>query len=474
MILHLAAGIEHLRDNTSIKDILKRGALIRSEIYIQAKTCHDAIGDLPGDIPLIRAELHARAHDACKRNHDKDNRLLLCFPPDSPKETNLRMINVAPSLRYSTHLYIHESLTVDKWVFLISYRNHMRMALPPSTEATRAMLSLPVSTSSFKGWESLLSGEGERATISVKALTRCPICQETSIRIPPGAQGTMVGKASTKEGYQIREFPIQDPWARECARDIGPDAEKEWVLEQLSPLLGNPPSISHEAREQLIKLVQSVPLKDTPFTEGLWDIVATNGDTLITLIGNMTDAVHCFVSLWRKQMQPTTMTPSGLALFKNLVDEELYNFAYSLSTQGALSRSHATPLRSPQMPYPPVRDNPIRMLKDLWPDVLEGRLFIFTTKSEELMGPLMETKLTFAEQKDPIKESGVKIRYICDPRLNINSSTHSRRHPLLSVPAIPSLLRGILFWKRRYPDIPVYLCKRDAKSAFKLSPSRSG
>lgn len=38
------------------------------------------------------------------------------------------------------------------------------------------------------------------------------------------------------------------------------------------------------------------------------------------------------------------------------------------------------------------------------------------------------------------------------------------------VPTIPSLIRRILYWKRRYPGIAIVLCKRDVKSAFKLAP----
>ena len=91
-------------------------------------------------------------------------------------------------------------------------------------------------------------------------------------------------------------------------------------------------------------------------------------------------------------------------------------------------------------------------------------------KSENLLGPLMETELSFVEQKAVGDINAKKVRYICDPRVEINSRTDSRRHPFLYVPTIPSLLRGILYWERRYPRVPILLCKRDVKSAFKLVP----
>ena len=189
MILHLAAGIEHDGNNTCFTSIMKRGAIIRSEIYAQAKRCHDTIGDLSGEVPLIRAELKAHAHDACKRNHDKDNRLLLCFPPPSLRRVNLCMINVAPSMRFSAHQYLHSDLKTARWAFLISPRNHMRLALPPGKKAEEIMLSNPVSVSTSKGWGALLIDDTDRATIAAKALNRCPTCQEDSIRFPPWNTG---------------------------------------------------------------------------------------------------------------------------------------------------------------------------------------------------------------------------------------------------------------------------------------------
>lgn len=48
------------------------GGALRSEIYAHAKLCHDTIGDLEGEVPLIRAELRAHEHDACKRNRDEE------------------------------------------------------------------------------------------------------------------------------------------------------------------------------------------------------------------------------------------------------------------------------------------------------------------------------------------------------------------------------------------------------------------
>ena len=119
-------------------------------------------------------------------------------------------------------------------------------------------------------------------------------------------------------------------------------------------------------------MASSVPTRGSTFTEKKWGGIAQNGDKLISIIGNMTDAAHCYISLWRKERTPTTLTSKGSGIYKNLVGEELFNFSCLPSTQGALGKSHGAPIRFPKSPYPPGRDSPIRTLQDLWGDLVDA------------------------------------------------------------------------------------------------------
>ena len=279
----------------------------------------------------------------------------------------------------------------------------------------------------------------------------------------------MVGRASIKEGHLLRSLLVQEPWTEESADLMGPLAKDECLQEQSSPPLDKMPSISTQSIKLVGELVSSVPYPPADFSENEWGKIAQMGDALISSVGSLKDAAHCYIAKWREKRSPTAMTPQGIQIFKKHVEPGLFDKALQISKQGVNPLSHSPPITSPQQPYPSVRDNPQQTIHDLRPDLIEGRLFLFSTRSEDKLGPLMETKLSFVEQKD-VGGTGAKIRYICDPRVEINSRADSRRHPFLFVPTIPSLLRRILFWKRRYPKIPVLLCKRDVKSAFKLIP----
>ena len=112
LIIHLAAGL-YRKETTLIGDrqgldfpqIAILAGEIRSDMYLQAKERHDSIGELDSEVPLLSAELRPHAHDLRKRNHDKDNRLLLCFPPKAIHGVNVCIINVSPSMRFTTHNY---------------------------------------------------------------------------------------------------------------------------------------------------------------------------------------------------------------------------------------------------------------------------------------------------------------------------------------------------------------------------------
>ena len=107
---------------------------------------------------------------------------------------------------------------------------------------------------------------------------------------------------------------------------------------------------------------------------------------------------------------------------------------------------------------------------DQWEDLVKGRVMLFTKWREHLLGKLMESSLSLATQKDVTKKDGVKVGYISDPRVEINERIDPAAHPKVRVPKQANVIRRILYWKRRYPTIPVLLCKRDVKGAFKLLP----
>ena len=94
----------------------------------------------------------------------------------------------------------------------------------------------------------------------------------------------------------------------------------------------------------------------------------------------------------------------------------------------------------------------------------------FTEASETFSSNLMESKLAYVSQKDVTNPESTKVRYISDPGNEINERIKNDHHPQCVILRRLNVARMVLYWKRRYPSVPILICKRGAKGAFELIP----
>ena len=90
---------------------------------------------------------------------------------------------------------------------------------------------------------------------------------------------------------------------------------------------------------------------------------------------------------------PTTLTPEGMETFRNSATPGIFELGMELATFGTRAHSHKPPMRFRHQPYPSVRDSPTVTLEHIWPDLLDGRLFVFSDKSEDYAETLMGSRL---------------------------------------------------------------------------------
>ena len=216
--------------------------------------------------------------------------------------------------------------------------------------------------------------------------------------------------------------------------------------------------------------MNEVPSDDSTYDAAVWEKVAALGDLYILSVGCMYGAARGYISAWGSTRAPTTLLPGNLEMFAGRVQPELLSYVRDVAAYGVRPMATSPPVRSAQLPYSGVRDNTDRTANDMWEDLVKGRVMLFTKVCEHRVGPLMESRLAFATQKDVTKEAGVKVRYISDPRVEINERIEPKHHPRVRAPKHGNVARRILYWERRYPTIPALLCKRDVKGAFKLRP----
>ena len=442
---------------------------LRWEQHQKAVICAAALGDPTHSDPLVVSELRSHAHDVIAVNHDRDHRTLLCFPVSCLDWANVCIIRISQSCRFSIHL-INALSPSEIWFYLVSYQEHMRVASPPSKASAGMIRSSPKTITAPSGWESLLSFRSPSVSIDSRNLPRCPRCQAPNTRLPLGVDGALVGRAMIMTDPQLRSFNISKHWTKTAAQEHSVEAAAACELEQPTPQMDQMPALPPGAAEALDTLFQTIPAEETEFSYPLWNTAAETTDKFIAKSGDLFLAAHAFTCSWRYKRNPTTLTLAGLSVFERLVDVDLYNNAHNVATYGALACGDRPPGRFHRRSYANIDDNPGATAAELWEDVAKGRLMIFAEKSEPYTGNLMGSKLAYVLQKDATNPDTVKTRYIRDPRNEVNDRLANGRHPQCIIPRHQNVARRVLYWKRRYPTIPILISKRDAKGAFKLVP----
>lgn len=85
----------------------------------------------------------------------------------------------------------------------------------------------------------------------------------------------------------------------------------------------------------------------------------------------------------------------------------------------------------------------------------------------------MESMISYVAPKDVTNPENAKTRYISDPRNEANDRIdNDRRAQYISFLDTKNVARRVIYWKRRYPSIPILIRKRIEISAFKLTPLR--
>ena len=476
LLIHLAsAGLCTIGDTdeslgNKFLEVMSVARNLRVDQYRQAQECGEELGEPASNDPIIVDELRSHVHDVLNPNHGRDHKTLLCFPVGVIEKKNVCLIRVTPSCLFSIHV-TQPIQSSKEWVFPISFQDHMRLVLPPSYLIGVKLSDSPRTLSQPRGWRNFLQFESHNSVwVGAKVLGRCPTCQATSIRLPLGVEGALVGRSMIPDEAQLRCFRIEKPWAKRAAEEVGQDAVMAWEQERDTPPLDEPPKLSQPAQVALGELFEVIPGPKEPCSMKKWQEIASRSDHLVGIVGDVFLASHAYMARWRATREPTTMAPAGLKVFQGLVGDEIFDYAMDMATFGVKPKGHYPPVRARQQAYAIANDDPTTTASELWSDIVSGRLFLLSSDSEHATGNLMESKLTFVTQDDVANHGCTKTRYISDPRVAANERVFGENRPACIVPRHQHVARRLMLCKRRYPGIPVLLSKRDVKSAFKLVP----
>ena len=78
--------------------------------------------------------------------------------------------------------------------------------------------------------------------------------------------------------------------------------------------------------------------------------------------------------------------------------------------------------------------------------------------------------MAYVTKKNSAYPKKMKVRYISGPRNEANERLGRGRRPKCVIPLHRDVACRILYWKKRYPKIPILVSKRDFRGAFKSIP----
>ena len=117
-------------------------------------------------------------------------------------------------------------------------------------------------------------------------------------------------------------------------------------------------------------------------------------------------------------------------------------------------------------PHPRARANLPQVFKQLMKDVAKHRILVVDSKHPNLKHTAA-SPFEAVPKMLPNRALSAEVRLVHDQR-SINGGTSKELHPPALQPTHQQVVRRILFWKGRYPKVPIVLAKKDVAGAFRL------
>ena len=137
---------------------------------------------------------------------------------------------------------------------------------------------------------------------------------------------------------QLREFPIDKPWARYNAAMHGPEALGSWRYENDAPARGDPPPCPKGVCVLIGQRFELIPPGNADSDQELWREIAAAADAIIMETRDLSRTAHWYINRGRSARHPTTLTEGGVGAFECLVCPNLYAYAPNVATHGVLPK----------------------------------------------------------------------------------------------------------------------------------------
>ena len=289
-----------------------------------------------------------------------------------------------------------------------------------------------------------------------------------------------------------RRFPWEDdgngPPPEDGDRDHSEQSESEDPTEEFDEdqQNGNHPDASAEENprkgggsewrsfeaEGISKMVEQAAYEYIKVIDGIedqeidtWRRVVQAGDCLLKEAGSVEVAAK---SLWiaRETLGRNNLQGVDDPILDEVLHPDHVAYLRDIRARGMPARYEGERMRKQTQPHPRARENMNQVFRQLMKDVAKHRVLVVDVNHAALRHTA-SSPFEAVPKMLPNRTISTEVRLVHDQR-TINSGTSKEYHPPATQPLHAQIVRRILFWKARFPKVPVMLAKKDVAGAFRL------
>ena len=132
-----------------------------------------------------------------------------------------------------------------------------------------------------------------------------------------------------------------------------------------------------------------------------------------------------------------------------------------------------------QPPHASAVEHEDELWRSVWKDVRRGGALILPSAgAEEILASVEFSPLGRVDKKDHLGRVKPEGRLIHDIShggdASVNARTDREVVPAMVLPTLENVVRAVVYWKRKHPNVPVLVTKRDVDAAFRRVPLEPG
>lgn len=200
-------------------------------------------------------------------------------------------------------------------------------------------------------------------------------------------------------------------------------------------------------------------------TPNAWARVLEAGDRLLCAAGSVKVASE---ALWQRREELGFNNLKGVrsGMLDEVLHPDMVEYLRSVERHGMSARHDGPRTRIESGLHPNAKKHLNQVYKQIWKDIRKKRVLV-VRKSNECLRDTISSPFEAVDKMLPDRTIAPDKRVVHDQR-QVNLGSDKTWHPPALQPTHQQVARRVLWYKARFPNIPVLIAKKDIAGAFRL------